>query len=228
MTAVFFGTVAYADDIADCYANAEASHSGRSITVSQGQTTVLTSSDLASVFDKVAELHTDPTLSLQYNLAGRNALRDAMSCVFSDSTVTLSAVYLNQTDQNLNVRQDTVRIENSSGQLQSLLEFDRVDMAGCTAGPALFFTETSTTQGGHSLSLIVSAYGANDFSGDISLANADQCSKNEIDPCTGSCAGECDEDGNIYCACLSGSGECGEATPGSIDVEGFSVIVVTM
>jgi hypothetical protein len=220
-------STAFAGVIADCYADAESDFSGLSVSVNLGQTTVLTSSSLAAVFDKVAELHTNNTLTLQYNTAGRNAMRQAMSCIFDAEVLTLSAVFVNQTYQQLNVRQSTGRIVNSGNQVLSLLEFNRLDASTCSRGPVLRFTETSATQGGHSMSFTVAAFGSNDYSGAIAPSTIDPCNEHPDDPCTGECLGECDEGGGETCECHGGIGECSEDMPGEIIVTGGAVFQAT-
>ena len=72
--------------------------------VKLGSTTELTSSDLDAVFDKIAELHTDSTLNLSWNTAGKAAIKGALDCIFDAEHATVSAIWTNENESALSVR----------------------------------------------------------------------------------------------------------------------------
>lgn len=209
-------TPAHAGTIDDCYSAAEAAHSSRSITIHVGQTVALNSGSLSAVFDKVAELHQEPLLGVTYNTAGRNALRQAMSCVIDAGATTLSAVYLNERVQNLAVRPQTGRVQDASGQLIANLKFDKVEESSCSTGLALLLHDDGGTQSGSSLWVPVVPFDDNDVS--IEDVNPDAmayCYQKMSNACDGDCIGECSDDDPpvVSCYCDGSTGECSQQIP---------------
>ncbi len=101
--------------INSCYSAAEAATTNRVVQVKLGETIVLSTADVDSAMDKVAELHTNATLSVSTNLSGKAALKGSMDCIFDAGLVTLSGVWLNENESALSVRTYTgVVIEDGS------------------------------------------------------------------------------------------------------------------
>ncbi len=161
-------SVARADagTIASCYATAESENPGLNIAVRLGTTTQLQSSDLDAVFDKIAELHTDPTLNVVYNTAGRYAMKSAMDCIFDAGHYTVSAIWANENDSQLAVRNYTgVVVEN--GTPTGELEFELLETAGADT-----FIRFQPVQGQWECARAqVTAIGANDFLGLITATH---------------------------------------------------------
>jgi hypothetical protein len=92
-------------EIAACYSAAEAAFPSAQMSVYvEGVLTLPTTSDLDAVMQAVAAADNSDDISVTRNIAGKNALRQAMDCIFDTDNITWSAVRLNQQDTQLQVR----------------------------------------------------------------------------------------------------------------------------
>lgn len=184
----------YADSspIGTCYAAAEAAFPGAQIAVYvDGVLTQATTNDLDLVFQAVAAADNTSMVAVQRNLAGKNALRHAMDCIFDQEMVTWSAVRLNQEDEQLRVRAHGM--EFTQGGTTLFLEHVSLQTPGAS------HTTLQYAKAGvgvcRSVSFEVFPYGATDY-----YADAD--GTDDKPPKTDTCAGvNCE-----YCVFIEGQG----------------------
>ena len=215
--AISFASPARAGVIADCYAGAETVYPGLSVSVKLGSTTVLTSSDLDAVFDKIAEHHDAANLDLGYNADGKNAMKSAMDCIFDAEYLTLSGVVTNERFSDLRVRNYTVTAYDSTPAVTGRFRFEHADATSCVGDPMIFFEEVA---GKRAFAITTLAYGTHDLGKRVTSDDLDNpCIPNG--PCFGRCAGECDPDtGASTCFC-TGPGDC-DRRPNSFGGPGFN------
>lgn len=202
-----------------CYASAEAAHPGLQVGVKIAGTPVVNTTDLDGFFDTVAEVHESSAMTLHYNVAGRSAIRRALSCIFDAEYMTLSSIVVNETGAPLQVRAHTIKQVESTG--TTYMSFDDVDRSGCSVGPVLFFAATSSSAGCHS-----SAYSTDPLASfDLVASTMDidvQISLCAKDLCNGSCLGECNNENYfVKCVCYTeGGGQNGHFANGCRDLSG--------
>lgn len=200
--------------VAGCYAAAESENPGRSIQVKLGSTTLLTSVDLDAVFDKIAEKHTDPTLDVAYNAAGRAAMRQALDCIFDAEHFTVSSIWLNEHESELAMRNYTVALFES-GSPKDYYTFDHVFTYSST--PYVGFTSPLT---GGCFNIAATGFGSNDHVGDLNN-NPGNTRCDNVD-CDDGCSGG----GDALCTCPS-SGGCASITgPDNVTGSNGSILKV--
>ncbi len=164
MTLVVGPASAGSSTVTSCYSSAETAYSGLSISVKSGSTTLLTSSDLDAVMDKIADNHTDTALNLTYNSDGQNALKYALDCIFDAGHLTLSSVWTNENESGVAMRTYTVVLTDGEGTPLVRYVFDSLDTSGVDT---IEFVQSYPTSECGTTSLVVSTLGSNDYWGEF-------------------------------------------------------------
>ncbi|MEO0588830.1 MAG: hypothetical protein AAF078_14475 [Planctomycetota bacterium] len=203
---------------ASCISSAEAANPGLSVTVSLGGTPQLVATDLNDAFDKIAQLHADPSLDVSFNAAGEQATSDAMDCMFSANEALLSTLWLNDNVSAVAQAPNTVRAKDDAtgatlwvGELSGLVS--------SPSGAAIRFVSTTSAD---CMTLSVASFSAWDYHGYLNPASTSLCTA-----VTCQYPASCSLSPGGPCRCLislnppitaGGSGACVRSNIGKLDI----------